>query len=57
MNAWAAAVAKYAAAFAECSPRITEEQLRRVEDALQELKRQHYAVLARAAERSAGCER
>lgn len=53
MNDWASAMALYAKAFAECAPRITEEQLRRVTDALNELKRQHYVVLARATERAA----
>lgn len=53
MNDWSAAVARYVAAFAECAPRITEEQLRRVTDALNELKRQHYVVLTQARERAA----
>ncbi len=53
MNLWAAAVARYCATFAEVGPRLTEDQLRRATDALNELKRQHYALLAESTERAA----
>lgn len=48
-NAWAKSVALYVAAMSEVTPPLTEEQLRRVEDALNALRAEHYALIAKAA--------
>jgi hypothetical protein len=52
VNAWTKALAEYVAALAQTSDPLTDVQLRRIVDAMQELQLQHHAVLLRALERA-----
>lgn len=56
-DSWAKALASYAAAIAAARDPLTDEQLRRIEDALLVLKTEHYEVLARARQRAAKAAR
>jgi len=52
-TAWTRSLAEYVSAFAQTTDPLTDEQLRRIEDAMTALRQAHYAVLARSAERAA----
>lgn len=51
-DSWAKALASYAAAIAAARDPLTDEQLRRIVDAMRELEVQHHAVLIRSLERA-----